>query len=72
MSRTELQEKIHACLLDGLSNEIVPLINQALEGAHVTIGQARQEVQRDRQFNLQSGYRTNFKAVAHLLNCRFG
>lgn len=30
MSETELQEKIYACILDGESNEIIPLINQAL------------------------------------------
>jgi 5-methyltetrahydrofolate--homocysteine methyltransferase len=30
MSETELQEKIYACILDGESNKIIPLINQAL------------------------------------------
>jgi 5-methyltetrahydrofolate--homocysteine methyltransferase len=32
MSETELQERIYACILDGESDEIVPLINQVLDG----------------------------------------
>lgn len=32
MSETELQERIYACILDGESHEIVPLINQVLDG----------------------------------------